>query len=180
MKTNAGNSDWRYLTRLDREALDYITRKMQERYGQTLTLMEIEEAVLDTFGVHVRLATRGRELGVVSLAFSDIGVPEASARAQNVRPPRMDLLPKETTDRIAAAFSRARETLPRFGVKLAARSLVWIPLPEWQACRDAVEAIRKDLAGIVRRELLDRYAEIREGWREKAREKAAESLPLAN
>jgi hypothetical protein len=76
MSTNAANIDWRRLTRLDREALDFITRKMQERYGSYLTLLEIEEAILDAFGMHVRLATRGREMGVISLSFSDIGVPE--------------------------------------------------------------------------------------------------------
>ena len=175
MSTNAGNIDWRRLTRLDREALDFITRKMQERYGSYLTLLEIEEAILDAFGMHVRLATRGREMGVISLSFSDIGVPEQSARAQNVRPPRMDLLPKETTDKISAAFMRARDTLPRFGVRLPTRSLVWVPLPEWQACQETIAEIHSEVARIVGRELLDRYTEIREGWRVKAAEKARES-----
>jgi hypothetical protein len=175
MRINAARFDWRALTRLDREALNFIIQKMQERYGTALTLLEIEEAILDAFGMHVRLATRGRELGVITLAFSDIGVPEQSARAQNVRPPRMDLLPKETTDKIAAAFARARETLPRFGVKVTARSLVWVPLPEWEACRQEIAAIREELSQIVSRELLDPYRDIRESWREKAAQKAAES-----
>lgn len=175
MTTRAANMDWRRLTRLDRDALNFITAQMQARYGGTLTLLEIEEAILDAFGMHVRIATRGRDIGVITLSFAEIGVPAGSARAQHVRSPKMELLPRETTDKITAAFMRARESLPRFGVKLAATSLVWVPLPEWTECRDTIAEIRAEVAGIVRREILDRYTELRESWREKAREKAAEA-----
>jgi hypothetical protein len=175
MRTPAVNSDWRRLTRLDRAALNYITTKMHQRYGETLTLLDIEGAILDAFGMHVRIATKGRELGVITLGFAEIGVPEGSARAAHVRPPKMELLPRETTDKIAAACARARDALPRFGVRLAATSLVWIPLPEWPACGETVAEIRAEVARIVREELLDRYMPLREAWRERAREKAIES-----
>jgi hypothetical protein len=175
MPRNAANTDWRRLTRLDRETLNFITAQMQARYGASLTLLEIEEAILDTFGIHVRIATKGRELGVITLSFAEIGVPPESARARHVRSPKMDLLPRETTDKITAAFARARDSLPRFGVKLPPTSLVWVPLPEWPACRDTVQAIRTEVAGIVRTELLDRYTQLREDWRAKAREKAGEA-----
>jgi hypothetical protein len=175
MRTPAVNSDWRRLTRLDRAALNYITTKMHQRYGETLTLLDIEGAILDAFGMHVRIATKGRELGVITLGFAEIGVPEGSARAAHVRPPKMELLPRETTDKIAAACARARDALLRFGVRLAATSLVWIPLPEWPACAETVAEIRAEVARIVREELLDRYMPLREAWRERAREKAIES-----
>jgi hypothetical protein len=175
MRPPAANSDWRRLTRLDRKALNYITTRMHERYGDGLTLLDIEGAILDAFGIHVRIGTRGRELGVITIGFADIGVPEGSARAAHVRPPKMDLLPRETTDKITAAFARARDALPRFGVRLPATSLVWVPLPEWPECREAVAEIQADVARIVREELLDSYMPLREAWRERAREKAVES-----
>jgi hypothetical protein len=137
MRTPAANSDWRRLTRLDREALNYITTKMHQRYGETLTLLDIEGAILDAFGMHVRIATKGRELGVITLGFAEIGVPEGSARAAHVRPPKMELLPRETTDKITAAFARARDACRASGC-------AWRPLP-WcgYRCPSGLRAARR-------------------------------------
>ena len=114
------------LTRLDREVLDFIVETV--RVEQKVTAIEVEEAILDAFGIMVRLRTSGREMGVVQLDYTHLGVPEDSARRKKLRAPRMDLLPKDTIDAITAIFARARSTLERKGISMTYRRIVWIPI----------------------------------------------------
>ncbi len=146
------------LTRLDREVLDFIVETV--RAEQQVTAIEVEEAILDAFGMMVRLRTSGRELGVIQLDYTHLGVPEDSARRKKLRAPRMDLLPKDTIDAIAAIFARARSTLERQGVSMTYRRIVWVPMQRWEELRKEILELRREVEVIVDTDILARYQDI--------------------
>jgi hypothetical protein len=146
------------LTRLDREVLDFIVETV--RAEQQVTGIEVEEAILDAFGMMVRLRTSGRELGVIQLDYTHLGVPEDSARRKKLRAPRMDLLPKDTIDAITAIFARARSTLERQGVSMTYRRIVWVPMQRWEELRKEILELRREVEVIVDTDILARYQDI--------------------
>ncbi|MDY6868677.1 MAG: hypothetical protein SVT56_12405 [Chloroflexota bacterium] len=146
------------LTRLDREVLDFIVETV--RAEQQVTAIEVEEAILDAFGMMVRLRTSGRELGVVQLDYTHLGVPEDSARRKKLRAPRMDLLPKDSIDAITAIFARARSTLERQGVSMTYRRIVWVPMQRWEELRKEILELRREVEVIVDTDILARYQDI--------------------
>ena len=146
------------LTRLDQEVLDYIVETV--RVEQQVTAIEVEEAILDAFGIMVRLRTSGREMGVVQLDYTHLGVPEDSARRKKLRAPRMDLLPKDTINAINAIFARARSALERKGVSMTYRRIVWVPMQRWEELGKEILELRREVEAIVDTDILARYPDI--------------------
>jgi hypothetical protein len=167
------------LTRLDREVLDFIVETV--RVEQQVTAIEVEEAILDAFGIMVRLRTSGREMGVVQLDYTHLGVPEDSARRKKLRAPRMDLLPKDTIDAITAIFARARSTLERKGVSLTYRRIVWVPMQRWEELGNEILELLREVEAIVYTDILARYQDILNDNLYNAENKAIEAYDaLAN
>lgn len=161
------------LTRLDREVLDYIVETV--RVEQQVTAIEVEEAILDAFGIMVRLRTSGREMGVVQLDYTHLGVPEDSARRKKLRAPRMDLLPKDTINAITAIFARARSTLERKGVSMPYRRIVWVPMQRWEELGKEILELRREVEAIVDTDILARYQDILNNNLYNAENKAVEA-----
>jgi hypothetical protein len=129
----------------------------------------------------VRLRTSGREMGVVQLDYTHLGVPEDSARRKKLRAPRMDLLPKDTIDAITAIFARARSTLERKGVSLTYRRIVWVPMQRWEELGNEILELLREVEAIVYTDILARYQDILNDNLYNAENKAIEAYDaLAN
>jgi hypothetical protein len=150
---------------VNQDVLYAVSQRLADHLGLAAwqrSLVDLESAILSTFMARINIHARGRDLGIITVDWSAIGIPADSKRAQLLLHPRLDLFPRPTRKKLSSLINRARARLRRHAIAVPGSSFYHLTLEQYQRWKPLFEEDAAEFERVKQEELVEPYASLRE------------------